>query len=256
MSYPRTATREFFSGLVAGALGTLLGGGALLYSLAHFELISFPQQRMPELGYWLEWAQLNLGTSIPAFAALLLAWGVTLQRLATRLDRADEAAPLLRHTNSIVQLDNLADTWTALFFGTGVIWTAIGMRGALIYALGEPDTTLSQGAFAILERMVNGGILLALSTTIFGGIGGYLMRVVKTITLGPRLQQHYDRAARIDTTEMRDSLHRIEHHLQKVPDLFSDASKGTASKGTGFISEGESVESLKRTGSIFEGGAS
>nr|MDJ0927920.1 hypothetical protein [Gammaproteobacteria bacterium] len=57
------------------------------------------------------------------------------------------------------------------------------------------------------------GILLALSTTIFGGIGGYLMRVYKALRLGAKLQQHYDRAARADTTEMRDSLKRIEEHL-------------------------------------------
>jgi hypothetical protein len=249
MSSPRTASRQFFSGLASGTLGTLVGGGALLYTLAHFGLIGFPQQRLPEFGHWLDWARLNLGTSIPVFAALLLAWAITVMRLATRLDQAEAAEPVLRHTNSIVQLDHLADTWTALFFGTGVIWTAIGMRGALIYALGEPDTTLSQGAFAILERMVNGGILLALSTTIFGGIGGYLMRVIKTLTLGVRLQQHYDRAARIDTTDMRDSLQRIEQGLQKVPGLFSasDPRSRVAPEEARYMAEG----ALKGTGSIF-----
>ena len=65
----------------------------------------------------------------------------------------------------------------------------------------------------MLERMIDGGILLALSTTIFGGIGGYLMRVYKTITLGSRLQHEYDKAARADTSEMRASLKRIEQHL-------------------------------------------
>jgi hypothetical protein len=62
--------------------------------------------------------------------------------------------------------------------------------------------------------MVNGGILLALSTTIFGGIGGYMMRVYKAVTLGVLLQRHYDRAARVDTSSMRDTLHRIERHLE------------------------------------------
>ena len=61
--------------------------------------------------------------------------------------------------------------------------------------------------------MVDGGILLALSTTIFGGVGGYLMRVYKSISLGAALQQQYDRAARIDTSSMRESLQRIERHL-------------------------------------------
>nr|MDJ0929027.1 hypothetical protein [Gammaproteobacteria bacterium] len=166
--------RTFLEGLVAGAAGTLVGGTALLYTLAHYELLSFPANRLPDLNGWLDWAHVNLGSSIPVFAILLLAYFITLARLRNRLDQGDDA-----NTNQIVQLDHLTDIWTALFFGTGVIWTAIGMRGALIYALGNPDETLQQGAFAMLERMVNGGILLALSTTIFGGIGGYLMRVYK-----------------------------------------------------------------------------
>jgi hypothetical protein len=66
----------------------------------------------------------------------------------------------------------------------------------------------------MLERMINGGILLALSTTIFGGIGGYLMRVYKTVSLGSDLQQCYDLAARADTSEMRESLQRIEKNLR------------------------------------------
>jgi hypothetical protein len=88
------------------------------------------------------------------------------------------------------------------------------MRSALIYALGDRDAAMAEGAFAMLERMIDGGILLALSTTIFGGIGGYLMRVYKTIALGAALQQQYDRAARADTSEMRESLQRIEKHLR------------------------------------------
>ena len=47
-----------------------------------------------------------------------------------------------------------------------------------------------------------------------GGIGGYLMRVYKTMTLGARLQHAYDQAARADTSEMRESLQRIEEHLR------------------------------------------
>jgi len=74
---------------------------------------------------------------------------------------------------------------------------------------------LQLGAFAVLKRLVDGGILLALSTTIFGGVGGYLMRVYKSMTLGAALQRRYDRAARIDTSSMRESLARIERHLKR-----------------------------------------
>ena len=198
--------RQFLQGLFAGAFGTLLGGAALLYSLARLELIRLHDTAISAPGDWLAWAYTNLGSSIPVFAALLLAFFITLGRLRRSLDEE-------RPVDKVVQLDQLTEIWTTLFFGTGVIWTAIGMRSALIFALGDRDAALQDGAFAMLERMIDGGILLALSTTIFGGIGGYLMRVYKTVTLGSGLQQCYDRAARADTSEMRESLQRIERHL-------------------------------------------
>lgn len=196
----------FIKGLVAGALGTLIGGSTLLYLLGRTGVVRFGETAISDPGQWLHWAYMNLGSSIPVFAVLLLAFFVTLGRLRKALD---QNSPI----NEIVQLDHLTDIWTTLFFGAGVIWTAIGMRSALLFALGDRDMALQQGAFAMLERLVDGGILLALSTTIFGGVGGYVMRVYKTVTLGARLQQQYDAAARADTSEMRASLLRIETHL-------------------------------------------
>ena len=200
---------QFLKGLAAGALGTLLGVSAALYVLSRAGLVRLNGGAVASPGDWLLWAYTNLGSSIPVFTLLLLAYFVTLGRLRAALR---EARPI----DQIVQLDHLTDIWTTLFFGTGVIWTAIGMRSALIFALGDRDAAMQQGAFAMLERMIDGGILLALSTTIFGGIGGYLMRVYKTITLGTRLQQQYDQAARADTSEMRVSLRRIEQHLSNA----------------------------------------
>ena len=203
---------RFLRGFAAGAIGTFVGGGALLYVLSRYDIIRFADHRVPSLGSWMDWAYMNLGSSIPVFATLLLVFFFTLGHLRRLLD-AD--GPIDR----IVQLDQLTDIWTTLFFGTGVIWTAIGMRSALIFALGDPEASIREGAFAILERMVEGGILLALSTTIFGGIGGYLMRVYKAVALGTRLQARYDREARSDTSSMRDSLERIEKHLNVEPPL-------------------------------------
>ena len=197
----------FLKGLLAGVLGTLIGGSASLYLLSRLGVIHFGDTAISSPGEWLHWASTNLGSSIPVFAVLLLAYFVTLGRLRDALDAS-------RPINQVVHLDHLTDIWTTLFFGTGVIWTAIGMRSALIFALGDRDAALQQGAFAMLERMIDGGILLALSTTIFGGVGGYVMRVYKTVLLGTRLQQQYDKAARADTSEMRSSLQRIEEHLR------------------------------------------
>lgn len=196
----------FVEGLTLGMLGSAVGASALLYALHRGQFVSFSAETMPDIAHWLDWAYANLGMSIPVFAAILMAYLISLQRLRSRLEQD-------RPVDEIVQLDHLTDIWTTLFFGTGVIWTAIGMRSALIFALGDPDATIQQGAFAVLQKMVDGGILLALSTTIFGGIGGYLMRVYKSVVLGTSLQQRYDRAARVDTSCMRQSLQRIEKHL-------------------------------------------
>ena len=211
--------QSFVEGLTTGLIGSLVSASAVLYVLSRNELVTFSAERLPDLGEWLLWMHKNLGSSIPVFAILLLAFFFSLRRLRSHLDND-------KPTNEIVQLDQLTDIWTTLFFGTGVIWTAIGMRSALMFSLGDPDTTIQLGAFAMLERMVDGGILLALSTTIFGGIGGYLMRVYKAMSIGARLLQHYDSAARIDTTRMRDSLQRIEQHLTAQGQAESDKDIG------------------------------
>jgi hypothetical protein len=206
----------FIEGLTAGMFGSAMITSVALYVLRRYDLVSFPVKPIPDIGPWLAWAYANLGSSIPVFALLLVAFFFSLARLKTYLTTG-------RPINEIVQLDNLTDIWTTLFFGTGVIWTAIGMRSALLYALGTPDASVQGGAFAVLERLVEGGILLALSTTIFGGIGGYLMRVYKSMALGALLQQQYDTAARADTMRMRESLQRIETFLSHRADRDSEA---------------------------------
>ena len=175
----------FIKGLVAGALGTLVGGSASLYLLSRIGVIQFSDSAISSPGEWLHWAYTNLGSSIPVFAILLLAYFVTLGRLRNALENA-------RPINQVVQLDHLTDIWTTLFFGTGVIWTAIGMRSALLHAIGDPAVAAQSGAFAILARLVDGGILTALTTTIVGGIGGYVMRVIKSSYLGTRLSRYYE----------------------------------------------------------------
>jgi len=56
---------------------------------------------------------------------------------------------------------------------------------------------------------------MALSTTIVGGVGGYLMRIYKTVRVGQKLNKvlggRSDHAERILTTleEIRDSLVRM-----------------------------------------------
>lgn len=206
----------FLQGVATGALGSLVSAGALLYVLSKTHFVTFSNGAAPDLSQGIDWAYANLGSSIPVFIILLITFVITIVRLREKLATN-------RPTNEIVQLDHLSDIWTTLFFGTGVIWTAIGMRSALIFALGDITATTQQGAFGVLERLVDGGILLALSTTIFGGVGGYVMRVYKSVSLGTVLQQHYDHAARVDTTNMSDTLERIEKHLKHQKNTRQDA---------------------------------
>ena len=116
----------------------------------------------------------NLQGSVAPFSLVLAAYGWQLRAL-----RHDLSAPE-PELECVARREQLLDLCASLFFGIGVIWTAVGMREALISGLGNPALAAREGAFSILHRLVDGGILTALSTTIVGGIGGYLMRVLKS----------------------------------------------------------------------------
>ena len=105
-----------------------------------------------------------------------------------------------------------------LFVGIGVIWTAVGMRSALQAALGDPGAALVDTAGSVLQKLVDGGILLALTTTIVGGVGGYLMRLGKTMVVGAPLQEYYDRANRYEVRELVRATERIEARLAVLMD--------------------------------------
>jgi hypothetical protein len=193
---------SFLSGMLLGAALSLVTGLIGLYLLMTLDIVSVSVIDTPVLQTVSEWTRRNLGLSVLPFAITLGLYVHSLVALARRLD---DRAP----QNEIGQLEHLTDIWTSLFFGIGVIWTAIGMRSALLYALGDPATAAQSGAFAILTRLVDGGILTALTTTIVGGVGGYLMRVLKSSYLGTRLSHYY---------EEQEQLHaaRVEHLLRDI----------------------------------------
>ena len=204
-----TGRYRFTAGLSAGVLVTLLA--ALATTLAGHHLATATMSS-DAVGATVDWVWRNLGFSVPVFTLVLVLFVTTLERLRQALA---ESAPL----EDVAQADHLTDVWTSLFFGVGVIWTAIGMRGALVQALAGTDAGVASGGVAVLERMVEGGILLALSTTIFGGVGGYLMRAWKALTVGAALKRFYERESRRDFAAMRVSLSSIERQLhQLLPD--------------------------------------
>lgn len=198
---------RFLTGLAGGLL---LGVSGLLLFAALSGTGDPPallRQGLSHLSPLLEMVRSNLrGSAIP-FAVVLLYYLYQLSRLRSLLTIPEPS------TDRVARGEQLLDLCSNLFFGIGVIWTAIGMREALLFALGDPSDAAAQSAFAVLERLVDGGILLALSTTIVGGIGGYLMRTIKSVAFGRELAAVYIRSANAVANENLDVLHRIERHL-------------------------------------------
>ena len=214
--------RGFLTGLLAGAGLSVLVAAGTVYALNMLGLVVISATGMPSFMALLNWAYSNLRLSVIPFAAILLVYVFELGRLNRLLQRQD--VPV----EQLIQREKWVDISASLFFGTGVIWTAIGMRSALVVGIGGLDqTTAGQlGAFEILRRLVDGGILLALSTTIVGAVGGYLMRVGKALAVGARLERYHDRLAQKVVERIEQRLESIDGHLGRL------ATGGTAAAGS------------------------
>jgi len=188
--------------LAAGAAFALLVAVLPAESLARFHGAGGALMQ----GAW-DFTSLNLRSSILPFSVVLLVYWLQLHKLGGLLAAGEP------ELIDVVRCEQALDLCATLFFGIGVIWTAIGMRDALLFALGDRETAATQSAFFILQRLVDGGILLALSTTIVGGVGGYLMRALKSIAHGRSLTTLYMDASQRPVQQSLDALHRIEGHL-------------------------------------------
>ena len=208
---------RFSAGFISGALGVLLTGAALLYMLNMSEIVAISVLEIPSIQRALGWTYENLRMSVIPFFLTFLCFVGSLLRLRRYLQNPDVSA------DKIAQTEHLVDIWINLFFGIGVIWTAIGMRGALLEGLGDLDSQSAArlGAFSILQRLVDGGILLALSTTIFGAVGGYFLRLVKSLTVGSRIKTYYNRLAEEQTAEVRELLQSINERAGKLVSTIS-----------------------------------
>lgn len=196
----------FAGGMLAGAAVTSVSCLVGLYVLNALDVVAISVVDLPNVQTLSSWLVRNLGLSLIPFGLTLGLFVLTLRTLSQRL-RA-RAAP-----ERVAQADSMADIWISLFFGIGVIWTAIGMRDALLYALGEPPEIARSGAFVVLQRLVEGGILTALSTTIVGGVGGYLMRLVKAALVGTALNRYYEDLHRHEAEESLVLLRLISDRL-------------------------------------------
>lgn len=185
---------------LAGGLAGLASGMLAMLAFAPWDANLFSQGS--------SWLASNMGHSVWLFGAVLTFYSANLIHLDRLLVTN---APLTQ----VVQLDQLSDVWIHLFIGIGVIWTAIGMRSALATTLNAP-AALNEGAGEILSRLVDGGILLALTTTIVGAVGGYIMQLTKTISLGAELAGYYQRDERREILTALAQLNRMESHLARL----------------------------------------
>jgi hypothetical protein len=206
-----TAT-GFSAGFVTGALGVFIIGAILLYMLNMSEVVAISVLEVPSIQRLLSWTYENLRLSVIPFSLTFIFYCGTLIRLMQYLRSQEIAA------EKVAQIDHLVDIWINLFFGIGVIWTAIGMRGALLEGLGDlnAQSAAKLGAFSILQRLVDGGILLALSTTIFGAVGGYLLRLVKSLAVGAQVKAFYSRLAEQQTDCVNSALQSIDNRLSQL----------------------------------------
>ena len=205
----------FSAGFIIGALGVLLIGAAFLYMLNMSEIVAISVLKIPSVQRALGWTYDNLRLSVIPFMLTFLCFVVSLLRLRRLLlDPAVSA-------DKVSQTAHLVDIWINLFFGIGVIWTAIGMRGALLEGLGDLNSQSAArlGAFSILQRLVDGGILLALSTTIFGAVGGYFLRLVKSLTVGIRVKAYYNQLAEQQADAVHNILQSIDERLNQLVTL-------------------------------------
>ncbi len=202
----------FSAGFITGAVGVLIIGAAILYMLNMSEVVAISVLKIPSVQRVLSWTYDNLRLSVIPFSLTLLCFAGTLLRLNGYL-----ADPTVS-PEKIAQTEQLVDIWINMFFGIGVIWTAIGMRGALLEGIGDlnSQTAAQLGAFSILQRLVDGGILLALSTTIFGAVGGYLLRLLKSLTVGPRIRAFYNRLAEQQAESVNYALQSIDNRLEEL----------------------------------------
>ena len=200
---------RFVTAMCVGFLLTLLC--LLLVLLRDPDLLAgFAGQRGVLQQVW-SFATRNLQGSIPLFALVFLAYVSQMAGLG-RLFRLPQP-PM----DMVMRREQLLDLCASLFFGIGVIWTAIGMRGALLFALGDTSQVTADSGMAVLQRLVEGGILLALSTTIVGGIGGYLMRAGKQLLFGRQLATLYLEASRPQAGSQPNSCYRA-HSEQRGRD--------------------------------------
>ena len=151
-----------------------------------------------------------LGTSVIFFFLDLCLFFYSLGQIRKSLDKKD-----VENSSYWYRMNDLSIN---IFLGIGVIYTAIGMQSGLMASLGNltQETAKDIGAWGILNRMVRGGIIMALSTTIVGGVGGYIMRLLRHLTLGRLIEKARKWNRETRDREILSVLHEIRDGINNL----------------------------------------
>ena len=156
-----------------------------------------------------------LGYSIPFFVLILFGYSLFtlfLKRSLERFQIDPEEIENIRFYNGGI------DIFVTLFFAIGVLFTAWGLQNALVAAIGGVSKAEAGqlGAWGILKRLVDNGILIALWTTIVGGAGGYLMRLFKYIYFAKPLARVSSQTQEAEKTEFFAALEAIRLQVERI----------------------------------------
>ena len=153
------------------------------------------------------WLSMNLGLSAPLFGALTIMGWSYLESLKQALNADTKSEAQITH------LEQRIDLVVALLFGVGVLYTAVGLRGALVQAIDGPS---EQSASGMLTALVNGGILSAMTSTVVGGVLGYGLRMLKLFRVGHALEIYYSEQAFKSVERREDLLKEILSELKRA----------------------------------------
>lgn len=156
----------------------------------------------------MEWVRTNLGLSSLVFLFVLMFMGHALNVLVSTLGEC-EPAP-----SRVFYYENQYDMGSSLLFGTGVLFTAVGIRDALTEAIlpGQVATSPTD----VLGSLVSGGILSALTTTIVGGALGYGARLLKSVVVGKEIERFHSLCLTRADARQEELLQNIHGLLKQI----------------------------------------
>jgi hypothetical protein len=183
--------------------------GAIV-TLAFFSGFVVFINQFPSTSVVLNYVWSILGTSVVFFFLDLCLFFYSLGQIRKNLDKKDA-----ENSSYWYRMNDLSIN---IFLGIGVIYTAIGMQSGLMASLGNltQETAKDIGAWGILNRMVRGGIIMALSTTIVGGVGGYIMKLLRHLTLGRLIEKARKWNREIRDREILSVLHEIRDGINNL----------------------------------------